>query len=1097
MKSFILQCFVLLSLAACIAQSQDAGWRWQNPLPQGNHLRGITYINDTTGIAVGDAGTILRTDDGGNSWHPQRSGTNADLWGVQFVDSQIGTAVGSNGVVLRTTDRGETWTSRSAGTTNTLRAVRFTDANKGIAVEDLGKILKTTDGGETWQQIVVAGTTGLCGVHFSDTDRGTIVGLNGKILKTTDGGTNWNQQNSGTTQHLYAVLFIDAFRGIAVGTGGVILRTLDGGDTWASFTTGTFQPLYSVSFGDSAHGTAVGLPGSNYHTSDGGASWFSRSSGTTNFLWQTAFRDANNGMAVGNNGTIMRTNDGGINWNEQTSGTTATLLGVSFAGVNHGTAVGDLGIVLRTTNAGSNWASQASGTSRTLWSVSFPDVSNGYIVGNNGTILRTANGGGVWTTQPSGSGAQLLSVSASDANNATAVGNSGTILRTTNGGAAWFLQTSGTSLSLNGVCMISATTAVSVGSAGTILRTTNSGNNWLPQVSGTSQNLYGVSFTDDNLGTAVGSNGTILRTTDAGANWMSQSSGTTIGINSVSFISTNVGTAVGYGGLILRTNNSGLTWTPQLSGTSHYLSSIDIADNNNGTTVGFGGTILHTSTGGEPPSPSFSVTPTSIDFGSVLVGENKTDSIEVTNVGSSLLNILDVESDNSRFSVTPTNAVLSPSSSRKFYITFTPASTGPRFATITFTTNANGSPHPIAVQGTGFVEGLGKFLTIPPDTIIRKDAFSGKLLKPVKRKKGLYPNWANLLSEVVVQGGFQPSASESDSAGALRIGVAYMGQVKPNKWKPNPDSASMRCWVRLTRWSFSRNLGTGYNVLQKTLFDKTGTHDGPPRGFDATGIPGEPDRRPLVKQQVRLYPKKHSNALFAEQLALKLNIAASQLGKTPNGFGELQIEMDGHPFDDLSIKEISALADIALTYWQGRPQSEYDSLYSMIYAINRAFLGPLDTLSFEADGELILDGAVELGVVPFLKPGTQPAQHLEPTTRLTEVAEDSDFGEDEFEDDAVVPTVARLYQNYPNPFNPSTTISFRLRESSVVTLKVYDVLGRELATLLEGEELDGGYQLVEFRADRFATGMYVYRLEVESEESGERTVSTEKMMLVK
>ncbi len=1090
-----------LCAAICLAASpsfaQNTGWSWQNPLPQGNHLRGITFLGDSTGIAVGDAGTILETNDGGATWIPQRSGTSADLWGVHFVDDQNGAAVGSNGTVLRTTDGGESWIERSGGTTNTLRAVRFTGPTTGIAVEDLGRIIKTTDGGDTWQQITIAGTAGLCGVYFSDSERGTAVGINGRILRTVDGGTNWQPQNSGTTQHLYGVFFLDAQRGIAVGTGGVILRTLDGGDSWTGLTTGTFQPLYGVNFADSLHGMAVGLPGTNYHTTDGGTSWFSRSSGTTNFLWQSAFRDADNGIAVGNNGAIMVTTNGGVHWESQSTGTSTTLLGVSFSDMQRGTAVGDLGLILRTTNGGSTWASQASGTSRTLWGVSFPDATSGFAVGNSGTILRTTNGGGTWAPQTSGTVSQLLAVSAADANTAMVVGNGGVILRTTDGGSSWSSQTSGTSASLNAVCMIDATTAMIAGSAGTILRTTNAGATWQPQTSNTVQSMYGVSFTDANHGTAVGANGTIIRTTDAGVNWMTQSSGTTIGINSVSFVSTNVGTAVGYGGLILRTLNGGLNWNTQLSGTSNYLSGVDFIDYNNGSAVGFGGTILRTTSGGEPPSPAFSSSPSSLDFGNVLVGAAATDSIVVTNVGTSLLNISGVESDNSRFTVTPTNAVLSPSSSRKFYITFTPVSTGVRYGNIVFTTNANGSPDSVAVQGVGYVEGLGKFLTLTPDTIASRYTSTGKFFKPVRRKKGLYPNWANLLSEVVVQGGFQPASSESDSAGAMIVGISHMGQVRPNKWKPQPDSASMRCWVRLSRWNFNRNLGTGYNIIQRTLLDKTGMHYGQPRGFDATGLPGDPDGRPLVKQQMRLFPKKHNNALFGELVALKFNIAASQLGKTPNGFGELQLEMDGHPFDDLSVRDIAGLADVALTYWQGRPQAEYDTLYNIIHAINRAFLGPLDTLSFEADEELILDGAVDLGLVSFLKPGATPAIQLQRTTQLTELAEDNDFGEEEFENDDAVPVLARLYQNYPNPFNPATTISFRLRESSIVSLKVFNVLGQELVTLLDGAEFDEGYQVVEFSPEGFASGVYFYQLRGESEEIGEVTVSTGRMLLMK
>jgi hypothetical protein len=68
-----------------------------------------------------------------------------------------------------------------------------------------------------------------------------------------------------------------------------------------------------------------------------------------------------------------------------------------------------------------------------------------------------------------------------------------------------------------------------------------------------------------------------------------------------------------------------------------------------------------------------------------------------------------------------------------------------------------------------------------------------------------------------------------------------------------------------------------------------------------------------------------------------------------------------------------------------------------------------------------------------------------------------------------------LSQNYPNPFNPSTTISFSIPEKSFVTLKVYDMLGREIATLVN-EELEPGSFEKTFEASSFSSGVYIYRI---------------------
>jgi hypothetical protein len=68
-----------------------------------------------------------------------------------------------------------------------------------------------------------------------------------------------------------------------------------------------------------------------------------------------------------------------------------------------------------------------------------------------------------------------------------------------------------------------------------------------------------------------------------------------------------------------------------------------------------------------------------------------------------------------------------------------------------------------------------------------------------------------------------------------------------------------------------------------------------------------------------------------------------------------------------------------------------------------------------------------------------------------------------------------LFQNYPNPFNPGTTITYELPRTSHVTLSVYDVLGREVATLLNEEKSAGAYT-VQWDASGVSSGVYFYRL---------------------
>ena len=90
----------------------------------------------------------------------------------------------------------------------------------------------------------------------------------------------------------------------------------------------------------------------------------------------------------------------------------------------------------------------------------------------------------------------------------------------------------------------------------------------------------------------------------------------------------------------------------------------------------------------------------------------------------------------------------------------------------------------------------------------------------------------------------------------------------------------------------------------------------------------------------------------------------------------------------------------------------------------------------------------------------------------------------------LLPVTTELRQNYPNPFNPSTTISFTLPSRSFVTLKVFDIIGREVAAIVSEEMSEGTYTR-QWNASAFASGVYFYRLQAGS------FVQTKKLIVVK
>ena len=98
-------------------------------------------------------------------------------------------------------------------------------------------------------------------------------------------------------------------------------------------------------------------------------------------------------------------------------------------------------------------------------------------------------------------------------------------------------------------------------------------------------------------------------------------------------------------------------------------------------------------------------------------------------------------------------------------------------------------------------------------------------------------------------------------------------------------------------------------------------------------------------------------------------------------------------------------------------------------------------------------------------------------------------------DETEIPSVFSVSQNYPNPFNPSTTIEFGLPEASFVSIRIYNMLGQEVKTLLSSDFNAGTYRTVWNGTDNYgnkvASGTYIYRV------TANNHVATKKLILLK
>lgn len=97
-----------------------------------------------------------------------------------------------------------------------------------------------------------------------------------------------------------------------------------------------------------------------------------------------------------------------------------------------------------------------------------------------------------------------------------------------------------------------------------------------------------------------------------------------------------------------------------------------------------------------------------------------------------------------------------------------------------------------------------------------------------------------------------------------------------------------------------------------------------------------------------------------------------------------------------------------------------------------------------------------------------------------------------------LPETPHLLQNYPNPFNPTTKISFSIPNSTHVKVIVYDLLGREVQTLVDEVKTTGDHSVI-FDADKLASGIYFYKLQLPPSSPGSvrNTINLKKMLFLR
>lgn len=166
-----------------ITRSSDSGATWDQSIKSNTtkNLKDITFFNFVVGFAIGDNGQISWSA-GGNEWETLPSVTTENLNALVKLDTTSAIVVGNAGTILKTNDQAKTWRVIESGTVKNLNSIDFFGENVGFIAGDEGQALVTLDGGETWIQSETGTLRNFSGVSAGTDSKAYFVGEDGSII---------------------------------------------------------------------------------------------------------------------------------------------------------------------------------------------------------------------------------------------------------------------------------------------------------------------------------------------------------------------------------------------------------------------------------------------------------------------------------------------------------------------------------------------------------------------------------------------------------------------------------------------------------------------------------------------------------------------------------------------------------------------------------------------------------------------------------------------------------------------------------------------------------------------------------------------------
>ncbi len=594
----------------------QSGWIWQNPLPQGNNMSNLQFVNPTTAYAM-CFNSVMKSTNAGSNWSIYYTNHSQNNTSLHFISETTGFIVSDTGIVLKTVNGGVNWNIISNFNQMKFHKIYFSDVNTGylLRYNSYGirgtTLYRTSNSGLTWSELLKDSTLDLNDIKFSDLQSGYFGGhLNNitnsnsylKIFKTTNGGLSIDSIYTGfrfpitNIEIKNNIIFIYGGNSYPIVSG--LNYSTNSGLNW--IPTDIRKSLRDISYFDPSNLYATTPSGGGtqylYKSTNNGLNWFNI--GSDLIVFDIEFINPSAGVGVGGNGSVYRTTNSGVNWNSQFTQLAYYIWEVDFSNANTGYAADDGGL-LKTTNGGINWIKIFN---RGLYKMDFIDANTGYC-SDTDSLYKTTNGGLNFNRINFGSTGQINDMSFINSNTGFILDSP--VKKTTNGGLNWSIN-----YYYRGYPQCIYFFNENLGFIGEhdynlgwgITRTTNGGLNWDFQKADTSDNyIYDFYFVNTTTGffTTIGK---IFKTTNSGNNWYIVCEGLTFyDITSIQFLDENIGYASASGGKVLKTTDAGNTWKIYQSIANFGFYNMHFTDVNTGYFVGSGGVILKTTNGcGDP-----------------------------------------------------------------------------------------------------------------------------------------------------------------------------------------------------------------------------------------------------------------------------------------------------------------------------------------------------------------------------------------------------------------------------------------------------------------------------------------------------------------